>query len=160
LCEYLELGTQIIMHPLLLINSVQGREFPREYSQFRWWVPSIRSRNNWGLVYSNGTKHLYPNRVLMYTVCLSPLIQSILWAIGHASKPYRKQLPPQQTVGGNGRVRNQCTPSKETLLPAHIYRVQFRAIEEYFNCTRQLVDSEEEGRSSTMDRQWLKRMKD
>jgi len=41
----------------------------------------------------------------------------------HASIAYRKQLPPQRTVGGNGRVRNESTPSKEASLPAYITHI-------------------------------------
>jgi len=36
----------------------------------------------------------------------------------HASIAYRKQLPPQQTVGTIGSVWQEITPSKETMGPA------------------------------------------
>jgi len=36
----------------------------------------------------------------------------------HASFAYRKQLPPQQTVGTTGSVWQESTPSKETTGPA------------------------------------------
>jgi len=39
----------------------------------------------------------------------------------HARIAYRKQLPPQRMGGGNGRVSNENTTSKETSLRAHMY---------------------------------------
>jgi len=52
----------------------------------------------------------------------------LLWLvhIPNAVKPaitpdHLSQLPPQWTVDGKRRVRNESTPLKETSLPAHIY---------------------------------------
>jgi len=42
----------------------------------------------------------------------------------HASIAYRKQLPPQQTVGTNGSVWQESTPSKETTRPAQTHKVK------------------------------------
>ena len=39
-------------------------------------------------------------------------------ATSHASIAYRKQLPPQRTVGTIGSVWQESTPSKETTGPA------------------------------------------
>jgi len=36
----------------------------------------------------------------------------------HASIPYRRQLPPQRTVGTIGSVWHESTPSKQTTGPA------------------------------------------
>jgi len=42
----------------------------------------------------------------------------ILFVTSHASIAYRKQLPPQRTVGTIGSVWQESTPSKETTGPA------------------------------------------
>jgi len=39
----------------------------------------------------------------------------------HASITYRKQLPPQRTMGTIGSVWQKSTPSKETTRPAKRY---------------------------------------
>ena len=39
----------------------------------------------------------------------------------HSSIAYRKQLPPQQAVDGNGRVRYESTSAKKTPWPATTY---------------------------------------
>jgi len=41
----------------------------------------------------------------------------LLWT-SHASIAYRKQLPPQRTVGTIGSIWQESTPSKETTGPA------------------------------------------
>ena len=41
-----------------------------------------------------------------------------VYKTSHASIAYRKQLPPQRTVGTIGSVWQESTPSKETMGPA------------------------------------------
>ena len=44
-----------------------------------------------------------------------------MYFTSHASIAYRKQLPPQRTVGATGSVWQESTPSKETTGPAKRY---------------------------------------
>jgi len=52
--------------------------------------------------------------IVVTTVQLLPMC----YATNHASIAYRKQLPPQRTVGTIGSVWQESTPSKETTGPA------------------------------------------
>jgi len=45
----------------------------------------------------------------------SPIASNYPLNTSHASIAYRKQLPPQRTVGTIGSVRQESTPSKETM---------------------------------------------
>jgi len=45
----------------------------------------------------------------------------IFYFTSHTSIAYRKQIPPQQTVGTIGSVWQENTPSKETTGPAKRY---------------------------------------
>ena len=56
----------------------------------------------------------------------------------HASIAYRKQLPPQWTVGTIGSVWQESTPSKETTGPAKPYENEQS---EMPNCSRTALAS-------------------
>ena len=62
-------------------------------------------------------------RLLVFAYMINVILLSLIMITSHASIAYRKQLPPQRTVGGNGRVRNESTLSKEASLPAYITHI-------------------------------------